>query len=492
MERKRTEGMRIVKIVSMPLVIMWRFVVWFPYRWWYYRYKWRYTIPEAKVKQFFIYMKRIALRFKCEINIQIDSRFDVFFYWFVVNTLLKEGYRYLKKNHAIEESVSNEACQLFRGVVLIFISQGNELRAMFAELQYTDVNAFLAHPLDLFKECRGNIYNDTAEDFVRLVLSASADAIVAMKVSYEYAVKKVRERANLDSERMKRFCELIEFAHKIIDVIEESPTALCEAMAMHSEILARWALAFMDYQAAHAATTASQSMRMVRSRIRNRKFNSRYHTALDEYFRNVRSAGGALYNHLIAPPQLPAPPECLPPTRQRAEEQRKMDEMDEKLKNMEKDNAPMRQTMKETKQKIKDAVVGGAEQADPDGDTIGPRPEKTGNRAADLAAEKNYCRALAKKLIGSRKVSRVHNYPTARDYILRCTNGEPFYGDCKYVRTIIDRHDWMASTLLTIIRGGGQSNPKPNYQKQTKAARRRRQLAKDWEGVGLSPPDVLS
>lgn len=118
-------------------------------------------------------------------------------------------------------------------------------------------------------------------------------------------------------------------------------------------------------------------------------------------------------------------------------------------------------------------------------------PANTGDASEYRSAVKRFCNTLAGRLINSEKVAGVFDYPTARNYILSCTSGQPHYASCRKIREAIEIFGWKGTSLLTFCKGGGQSKAKCDYEHQAKLARTKKTRQQDWVGVGLADPDRL-
>ena len=118
-------------------------------------------------------------------------------------------------------------------------------------------------------------------------------------------------------------------------------------------------------------------------------------------------------------------------------------------------------------------------------------PDKGDDKGDYREAIKDYIHHVAVGLVKSKIVDEVHDYPSAHAYILKCSQGKPYFSHCKLIRKAFSNYGWVDSTQFTIVKGGGKSNKKPNLKRRAIVRSNKKARQKDWEGVGLDDPDRL-
>ena len=341
----------------LPLRIV-RLLFWIPWRWYYFSYRWRYRVTTGQTEAFIGRVNSVARYMGGSSDfIQVKGITNIRFWWFLVNSVLKHIYKFLKHDHRIAEEDSNTAKDVYVKIVPLLFSNIGDIAGGAEELRYINSCKFMARSTDYFMQCRGNVFTPAYVYFIQIMITVREDAVRAMKVAYAYAVDHIVKKLVLTPQRKQLVDNVMELGLHVIDLATKAPEALCEGLAVYADNLARTALFYNDVPAANYATLASQSMIALRATVASRRFADEDKRELDSYFANMRLAGAAIYNHLQKPIALPPPPPPpLPPTVTEAAAMARIAELEERLARLEKTNAKNREALPVIKERMQEVV----------------------------------------------------------------------------------------------------------------------------------------
>ena len=331
---------------------------WIPWRWYYFSYRWQYRVTPEQTEAFIGKINSVARQLGGSSDfVKMKGILNRGFWWFLINSLLKHIYKFLKHDHRIAEEDSNTAKDVYVKIVPLLFSNIVDIAGGAEEMRYINSCKFMARSTDYFMQCRGNVFTPAYVNFIQIMITVREDAVRAMKVAYAYAVDHIVKKLVLTSERKQLVDIVMELGLHVIDLATKAPEALCEGLAAYADNLARTALFYNDALAANYATLASQSMIALRATVASRRFADEDKRELDSYFANMRLAGAAIYNHLQKPIALPPPPPPpLPPTATEAAAMARIAELEERLAQLEKTNAKNREALPAVKERMQEVV----------------------------------------------------------------------------------------------------------------------------------------
>lgn len=329
-----------------------------PWRWYYFSCRWRYRVTTGQTESFIGKVNSVARYMGGSSDfIQVKGIMNIRFWWFLINSVLKHIYKFLKHDHRIAEEDSNTAKDVYVKIVPLLFSNIEDIAGGAEELRYINTCKFMARSTDYFMRCRGNVFTPAYVYFIQIMIMVREDAVRAMKVAYAYAVDHIVKQLVLSPQMKQLVDNVMEFGLHVIDLATMAPEALCEGLAAYADNLARTALFYNDAQSAKYATLASQSMIALRTTVAGRRFADEDKRELDSYFANMRLAGAAIYNHLQKPIALPPPPPPpLPPTATEAAAMARIAELEERLARLEKTNAKNREALPAIKERMQEVV----------------------------------------------------------------------------------------------------------------------------------------
>jgi len=492
----------IYKLVLLPIRLI-GLVFEIPWRWYYFSYRWRYRVTTEQTELFIGKVNAMTRHLGGPGDfIKVRGIMNIGFWWFLLNSILKRVYKFLKHDHRIAEEDSNTAKDVFVKIVPLLFSNIEEISGGSAELRYVNSCKFMARSTDYFMRCRGNVFTPAYVDFIQIMITVREDAVRAMKVAYAYAVDHIVKRIVITSKSKQLVDNVLEFGLHVIDLSANAPEALCEGLAAYADNLAQTAILYKDAQAANHATLASQSMVMLRTTVSRRRFSDNDEKELESYFANMRLAGAAIYNHLQKPIALPPPPPPpLPPTQAEAADMVQFAELKEKLAALEKENAKSREALPAIKERMEKVVQDLSRESG-----VGKSEPKYDDGMIALHHKKPDLSGRGKK------ISEL-NYPQAQGregYRFRVWQNEyDFRGD-KMVLTARKQVEYMDHLLKTFKSNSDpkkpikplESNAKSIFKKKEHAAwfsrhvRPHRDGRGKWTGLvdfslDILPPDLV-